>query len=166
MIRELWDKEIDASENKTEIVRIVLIVVNEYESLFDYVFNNIDKKSWTLKLEILNLFSKLNKTSSKLNLKLDDLIRTYSAQNSSDFNLMMQFIDIYNFVLISAHKQRFNETNLNTNLDCILKASYLFQIFASKLSSKDTYLHVLQIVNSKIEALKSFEVCLFFHFIY
>jgi hypothetical protein len=44
LVKQLWDKEIDKSENKIVIIRIVLIIINEFDSLFDHVFNSIDKR--------------------------------------------------------------------------------------------------------------------------
>jgi hypothetical protein len=182
LIAQLWDKEMMTSDSQEQIIRIVLIIINEYDSLFETVCNSFENKLKSdrkLMLEILRLFSKLNKESSKLNLKLEALIRDFLSQNRGDLGLVLVLVDIYQNLIefnqayetVDENKEVFsrnlfnllkfllNEVNLIENLECIIKTSYLFQIYSSKLTSKRVYQDVYNVVSEKIDDLESFEVC-------
>ena len=174
LIKQLWDEEIDVSENKNEIVRIVLVIISEFDSLFDHVFDSIEKR--VVRIKILNLFAQMNFDSSKLNTKLEIMIRLATTAE----NDCVQLVDIYKYLiefnqkyenneeikesfnrnLFNYLKFLTNEVKLVDNFDLILKTSYLFQVYSSKLISKADFKAVFEIIYAKITELKSFEVCL------
>ena len=178
LIKQLWDQDFDLSDNKTEAINIILEIISNHESLFEHVFNSVDRKPKLYQMKILNLFSKFNFESSKLNTKLEAIVRTATFNPDSEDSII-QLVEIYrNLIEFNQkyennveNKENFNKNTLNylnfltnevklvENLDLILKTSYLFQIFASKLESKIVFKSLFDILIVKINDLKSFEVC-------
>lgn len=189
LVKQLWSYLLsnENTSHQVQIIRIILLIISQKASLFDYIFAYIEKASFNdlIMINIINHISKLNLNSRQINYKLEALIngylRNYNDTNNNNNNhvfdsKLLTLFDIYRNLIEFNHLNNLNSEleqqhsffkflindfkylTMNENTDLVLKLSNLFQIYALKVESIDNYTFVFNLVSNKIEQLKSFEV--------